>query len=252
MVVFDVWNFNGEPIAAARIRYLAPYVNRFVVVEGAYTFSGRKKDRLFIEDAPFRNDPNVEVVVVPDYVSGGAWANETHQRNAGGEAFIRLGSLDDFGIFSDADEVPGADFFPTLLHPQSPSALWYAQNFFYYNFNWQKTSLWPPHGFGIRHAAARSTTTQRLRTHGQKNYVKSGWHASYFETPERIADKIRSFSHTELNTPEFTDVEKIRARIADGKDLFNRPGEDCVPSTVTLPLAMVEFNEALVKAQRGG
>ena len=269
MMIYDVWNYNGEPIAGARIDLLAAApggppgaslgVDKFVVVEGRYTFAGRRKDRLFVEDAPFRNRPDVEVVVVEDYVPGGAWANETHQRNAGGEAFIRLStSRDDLGIFSDADEVPNRDFLETLHRFTGPGndVLWYAQDFFYYNFGWRKQQPWPPHGFGATPATARAATTQRLRTYGNKQYVHSGWHASYFETPERISDKIQSFSHTELNVPKFTDAARIRERIASGKDLFDRPGEDCVAVPYTaleaLPSVMRTFNNHLTRKQSMG
>lgn len=264
MTIYDVWNYNGEPIAQARIDLLASApgadgVDRFVVVEGRYTFSGRRKARLFVEDAPFRSRPDVEVVVVEEYVPGGAWANETHQRNAGGEAFGRLstGSAD-LGIFSDVDELPGLDFPETLRRFTGPGndVLWYGQDFYYYNFGWRKRQPWPPHGFGAARAAARAATTQRLRLYGNKQYVRSGWHASYFETPERISDKIQSFSHTELNVPHFTDADRVRERIASGRDLFDRPGEDCVAvpyaDIETLPPAMRTFHDHLVRKQTMG
>lgn len=249
-MIYDIWNYNGEPIADARIQYLAPAIGKFVVVEGLYTFSGKKKDRLFVEDAAFRARPDVEIVVVKDYVPGGAWANETHQRNAGGEAFLKLSQTGDLGIFSDADELPAIDFTDAAkaYFHSGGSALWYEQDFFYYNFGWRKKSPWPPHGF----CATRPTvplSIQKLRTSGQKAFCRSGWHASYFETPARIADKIRSFSHTELNIPRFTDETMIRARLRDGKDLFDRPGEDCDSASLILPSVLLEFNARLVAEQ---
>lgn len=248
---YDVWNYNGEPIADARIDYLAPAVGKFVVVEGRHTFTGRRKDRLFVEDAPFRNRPDVEIVVVDEYVSGGAWANETFQRNAGGLAFKRIAGADDVGVFSDADEIPELPFFSMAerAFKDGAPALWYEQAFFYYNFGWAKASRWPPHGGAAPYGFIAGVPTQSFRTAGRKQAVSSGWHASYFETPERISDKIKSFSHTEYDRPDFTDTAKIRDRIYRGADLFDRVGEDCRPVSIILPEILSRFNEKLVASQ---
>ena len=49
-----------------------------------------------------------------------------------------------------------------------------------------------------------------------------GWHFSFIMTPDDIREKIKSFAHSELNLPEFTDVKMIRKKIESKEDLFNR------------------------------
>jgi beta-1,4-mannosyl-glycoprotein beta-1,4-N-acetylglucosaminyltransferase len=42
----------------------------------------------------------------------------------------------------------------------------------------------------------------------------AGWHFSFIGDEWFNQEKIRAFSHTEYDTPDFTDPEKIRERIA--------------------------------------
>ena len=44
-------------------------------------------------------------------------------------------------------------------------------------------------------------------------------------TPTEISEKIKSFAHTEFNTPEFTNVENIEKKIKLKEDLFGRKFE---------------------------
>ena len=54
---------------------------------------------------------------------------------------------------------------------------------------------------------------------------KGGWHLSYFGDENFIKNKIENFSHQELNVEEFTNTEKIRKRIEDKTDLYDRKNE---------------------------
>ena len=49
-----------------------------------------------------------------------------------------------------------------------------------------------------------------------------GWHFSFLKEPKDISKKIQSYSHSEFNTPEFTDEVKIAARIKNRQDIFDR------------------------------
>ena len=52
--------------------------------------------------------------------------------------------------------------------------------------------------------------------------INGGWHFSFLQTPQEIAKKIKSYSHGEFNTRENTDEKKIKTKIKEGKDIFNR------------------------------
>ena len=49
-----------------------------------------------------------------------------------------------------------------------------------------------------------------------------GWHFTYLMTYEKIAEKIKSSEHSEYNKHEFTDIEKIKYRVENLIDPFDR------------------------------
>ena len=49
-----------------------------------------------------------------------------------------------------------------------------------------------------------------------------GWHFSFLKKPEDISKKIKAYAHSEFNLPEFTDENKIKERIENKIDIFNR------------------------------
>ena len=54
---------------------------------------------------------------------------------------------------------------------------------------------------------------------------RGGWHLSYFGSAEFIKNKIEQFSHQELNLEEFTNIEKIKYRVDNNIDLYDRPND---------------------------
>ena len=46
-LIIDYIIYNGEPIVEYRLQYLNNYVNYFVIVESAFTHSGKKKPELY-------------------------------------------------------------------------------------------------------------------------------------------------------------------------------------------------------------
>jgi len=49
-----------------------------------------------------------------------------------------------------------------------------------------------------------------------------GWHFSFLYNVEGIINKISSFQHSEFDKKEFKDMNKIKEKIKEGKDIFNR------------------------------
>jgi beta-1,4-mannosyl-glycoprotein beta-1,4-N-acetylglucosaminyltransferase len=50
----------------------------------------------------------------------------------------------------------------------------------------------------------------------------AGWHFGYVMEPERIAEKIGAFSHSEFDNPYFRDMARIERCRQDHTDLFER------------------------------
>ena len=49
MLVIDYVLYNGEPIIEFRLKYLNNYVDKFIIVESIFTFSGKKKDDFYFK-----------------------------------------------------------------------------------------------------------------------------------------------------------------------------------------------------------
>jgi len=55
------------------------------------------------------------------------------------------------------------------------------------------------------------------------NFIKNGgWHFSFLMTPQKIREKIKSFAHSEFNTNDYNDLDKITNSIIKGIDIFDR------------------------------
>ena len=108
---------------------------------------------------------------------------------------------------------------------KSNRCVMFKQNIYYYYFN----GFIHDHWFGSRAVLYKNLITeyksspQQIRNTGSKIVIeKGGWHFSYLATPEDIAKKIQSFSHSEYNTPDYTDINLIKERIAKGNWLFGK------------------------------
>ncbi len=115
---------------------------------------------------------------------------------------------------------------------------------YYMTFDWRVPQQWNQGGRPIvvlgRHIESPHALRANPILHQPEHKIANGgWHLSYFDTPQGISDKIKSFSHTELNTPEFTDIDKIAARRYNGRDPFERFDLERVTDFSSLPLGVL-------------
>lgn len=248
MTTFDVFLYNGEPIADARMSYLYGRVDYFVVVEATHTFRGRPKET-YAERQPWANRDNVFLVLVDDMPSDDPWTNERRQRNAGVEGLRALGAEpDDLVLFSDVDEIPNLS--TVLADPiDTPAVL--DQTFYYYNFRWRKPTRWRNASVCRFGHLGDGHTPQNMRgSMALPTLPNAGWHLSYAVGADGIREKLESFSHAEYDLPRFKTDEHIRRCFEEGIDLFGRPGEDCLDDgTPDLPSALQQFHYDICRAQ---
>lgn len=254
MTIYDVTMYCGESnMLRFRFLELAPWVDVFVVTEADFTFSGTRRELVFLQHIkgvadlfhrarvfylPIRLD-SLPASVTDSFVGDrAAWARETFCRNYAGY-YLRTLKLQpaDRIILADLDEIP--DFRCTALKKALAASIPVSllMQFFYYSFNWQKKSPWcGAIVLGPEHLGEPLEAWRRNRQIFSK--IISGWHCSYFHSPEEIAVKIKSFSHQEYNQPQFTSIQAINERMNKGRDLFERPGEDLevISPATALPL----------------
>jgi len=237
--VVDAFLFHDElDMLDFRLKMLHPHVDQFIVVEADKTFSGRDKPFYYekhrqryawaadkiIHFKQHMDVSRLNLSTAPTEFQPGhdCWQIEYAQRGAIVAACKDFGD-DDLLILSDVDEIPSRD-----------ALAWAAQNinqlpavchlhFFYYDLRHLRQEIWPS-TIICTMGTARSLGTQELRN--RRNAItqiaNAGWHLSYFGGAAAIIKKIESFSHQELNLPQFKEEEHINRCRTLGDDLFNR------------------------------
>ena len=253
--------YNELDMLEYRFNVLDDVVDMFILVESTHTHAGHPKPLFFeqnkaryakflpkiihiiVDDFPFLA-PNI------DYSKNEQWQNENWQRNCIARGISKIAWLDsqDIILCSDLDEIPNPDMLHSLQTTDFNITIHaLVQDFYYYNLNskivseqWVSARLMT---YGIFQQLGN--TFSNLRFYGCITIPNAGWHLSYFGDERFIENKIREFGHQELNKTEFTDHEKIAARVRDGRDLYDRPGNVIVYIPVSqnpnLPPRYTEF-----------
>lgn len=249
MIIDAVLYLDELEMLKRRLEYLYDHVDFFVIVESDITFSGKRKPfnlRKAIADGkidlhflpkivycPFRFDEKLQYLPIEpahyennSHLNSGAWITEKRHRDYF-EQILSTFDQDDIILFGDIDEiplVPAISFCVNALNSHGAVAM--EQWLMYYNFH--KRSKWNWVGtVACTNAFILDNGPQWVR----ENRVifprvhNAGYHLSYFMSPEAIKAKIKSFAHTEYDSPEFTDTNAIQRRIDEGIDPFDRPTE---------------------------
>lgn len=228
--VYDAFIFSTElDLLEIRLATLNDVVDRFVIVEGTMTHAGQPKPLHFENnlDRFAQWLPKITHVVVDDWpeltgsIYDDAWARERHQRDA-----VMRGLEDcqpnDIIILGDADEIPNPVAITSYNASQGLCRL--KQRMFYYYLNCENKEGWDwqkiaPYKMvkeltpcGIRYPPAGDTPL----------IENGGWHFSFCSSVEGIAEKIKTYSHQEFNTPEITDISRIQSLVESGQDIFGR------------------------------
>jgi beta-1,4-mannosyl-glycoprotein beta-1,4-N-acetylglucosaminyltransferase len=249
--LLDVFLFYNEfDLLKARLEYLGPKVNYFVISEANIDFSGKEKDFLLskelIETLPFGD----KIIYHREYLNLHAvswlfkkfkyrnrknrflWKIQDAQRNSTLKPLKKFNS-NDIVIFSDLDEFPSEtaiDEGIQLLQIKNmelkkPLAYSLDQTFYYYNLN----NAAPEDKFYGSVITTLGTLRSYLphRFRSNKNDLmhisKGGWHFSYFMDEEKILKKIHAISDVEnLSAYKNITATEIQRKIISGLDLYDR------------------------------
>lgn len=231
-MIYDCFPFYDElMLLEIRLNELAPFVDKFVLVEAKHTYSGKPK-RLYYDEvkdnevfAPFKHKI-VHLIYDGEPTPPPASARmrrcyETSQRN-----MVELGLSEagpnDIIIESDVDEIVNPSVFPIIKNILVPCRL--EMKLFYYYFNCRASRNWFLPGF-CRFKDYKTAQTIRL---GNGNgyhkciVVNAGWHFSYLVPPAKIPMKLASFCHAEYDTDYYKDVGRIQKCVEKNEDIFGR------------------------------
>lgn len=245
MKIYDCFTFYNElDLLELRLHELYTTVDGFVIVESNQTFTNRSKPWNF-ETHAHRFEKfldKIRYVKVEDMPgSTNPWHNEHHQRNAIVRGIDDV-SADDLVIISDVDEIPRAAAVERMrASDQTIFALRmpiYNFKFNYMKLNPDRYSVW---AMAARRAVFDEIVPNSLRdmrfgffdapyqfvNAGCEVIEHGGWHFGYLGDREYLIDKAQSFSHQEVNTPEFIAQIDPEASIAkrtswkqDSDDLY--------------------------------
>ncbi|KAF6805368.1 glycosyl transferase family 17 protein [Colletotrichum musicola] len=232
--VYDLLLINTElEMLEVRMGQMAPYVDYFVILESDKTFTDHPKP-LYVKEnwdlfKPWHHKMILRKMDLEALKDGSTWARETKSRNAMYEQVIptledeQAASIDDVLIVSDVDEIPKPEVLRALRNCQIPQRVTIHSKIYYYSYQWLGRNDWN-HPQATVYRGADTVLPDDLRSNANDfHFPHGGWHCSYcFSTVEELAQKINSFSHSELNKPEFKDPNYIIEVARRGKDMFGR------------------------------
>jgi beta-1,4-mannosyl-glycoprotein beta-1,4-N-acetylglucosaminyltransferase len=230
MKIVDCFIFYNElDLLKYRLHLLNEVVDYFVLVESTHTFVGKEKQLYYQENQHLFEAFHHKIIHVvvndlprrPPMKYTDVWDNEIFQRNAMARGIPPLEDSD-LLLFSDVDEIPDPRTLQTVK--EGPLRIHSLQmDMYYYNLTTKMESPW------TRCKLLTYQTYQQLNATCEEirnmtcPIFKGGWHLSYFGDASFISNKIKHFSHQELNVPQFTDVNHISQMVKHHKDLYGRP-----------------------------
>lgn len=235
MIIDTCPYFQEADLLDLRLTELDPVVDLFVVVEGDRTHKGELKPS-YLPPALLRRWAHKLVVHTATLPAGDGpvwwWRREMAQRNAIGDALARLRlKPDDMVLISDCDEIPRRSFVQQLSALPPDGIAIAQQRLSYYTFNHTAPEVLWTGTRATQYANVDVLGADGVRYVGQERggfprrflFRDAGWHFSYFGGVQRVATKIDSFLHQELNQPGVRDEAAIAQRIAAGDDVYGRP-----------------------------
>lgn len=210
MAIIDCFTFYNEmELLEIRLNYLAPVVDKFVLVESTKTHSGLDKPLFFEENKalfkPFLND--ITHIIVDNMPSvndvSDRWVLENYQRNSIMTGLDHIQPAPkDYILISDIDEIPRRD----LLERQFVGV--YVQRCFMYYLNVLSDENWTGTvGLEYDRITSHYGNPQKVRNHrSQMEPIRNGgWHFGWLGGYERVYQKIKAFAHTEIDQPNIMD-----------------------------------------------
>ena len=263
--IFDCFMYNNEDlILEIRLNTLQKYVDKFIIVEAKQNHQGGDKIKYNLNLEKFEKFENkIEYLQIENFPKNyDNWNRENYQRN-----FILKGlknaNQNDYIIISDIDEIPNLEKAESVFKNKKRYTA-FRQKMIYYKLN--LLNLTETEWYGSKMCKFKDLQNpQWLRNQKVKKYPfyrfdkinwnvieNGGWHFSNIMTPADISKKIKSFAHSEFNTPEFTNIENIKKNIDLKKDLFGRNFKfEKITSSEDLPKYINEnyekFSEFLIR-----
>lgn len=230
-MTFDCFLFFNElDLLELRLKTLSHVVDRFVLIEGEETFSGRPKPLYYQENRDRFSEwaDRITVVTVPRHDTASAWEREHIARDGVAEGTLDA-DADDWLFCSDVDEI----WRPELrdAEPEAERAA-YQMYHSYYFLNTPRLPLYKWRG--TRRVRKKDWIGgQALRGSHGTTIPNGGWHFSFLGDADAASEKLRAYSHTEYSEGLWANKWRIASCIKSGTDLID-------PNVKYLPVPISE------------
>jgi beta-1,4-mannosyl-glycoprotein beta-1,4-N-acetylglucosaminyltransferase len=236
--IYDCVTFFQENLhMELRLNILKDVVDKFIVCESTYDHRGNPKKINFSKNDYPELLNKIEHIVIEEKFPqrNNPWKNQALQR----EYILKeLGDLkeNDYFMFSDPDEIPNPMSIKNLKLEKKFGIFF--QNIYSYKLNilnknespWEGTRICKKKDLKsvdwLRHKVlSKNMKYPFWRIDKEKNIQiinNGGWHFSYLLTPEQIAKKFKSLAETSWDNDKYLNLEYIKKKIEEKKDLFNR------------------------------
>ena len=233
--------FDEDLVLEIRLNTLNDMVDKFVICEATRDHAGNKKELKFNSEKFEKFKNKIEYIIVDDIPlkvkSNRKNWHENHVRDQFQRNAIERGLTNcnprDWIMISDIDEIPDPkkinefnikNRYACFLQKNFQSKinlLNTSENYWPGTKICQKKDLKSPQW--LRSIKIKKKPFWKIFSEKQPQLIKdAGWHFSFLKNPESIIEKIKSYSHQEFNTAKFTNIDKIKEKIAKGEDLFER------------------------------
>jgi beta-1,4-mannosyl-glycoprotein beta-1,4-N-acetylglucosaminyltransferase len=233
--IIDCFIFYNElDLLKYRLNILNEVVDYFVIVESTHTFVGKEKALFFNENKHLFEKFNAKIIhiIVDDFPykhpnvniqNNEQWKNEYFQRNSISRGIPDLKDSDVI-IISDLDEIPD----PRTLNKIKLGQIHVILNslemdLYYYNLNTKINTKWGSAKIISYNAYKElNKSCETIRNIQAAIIPNGGWHLSYFGDANFIQNKIKEFSHQELNNETYTNLLNVENKIKNSRDLYDR------------------------------
>jgi beta-1,4-mannosyl-glycoprotein beta-1,4-N-acetylglucosaminyltransferase len=239
--VIDAFMFNNElDVLNFRLHELNEHVDKFVIYENSWTFSGNKKPLYFEENKEMFSKFSGKIVHIKSNTRGkNNWKSEYSQRHevlAKGVSSLNLNNKDVVS-FCDLDEIIDPKLISNYKQelPQDAPLLvcphWFNVSWDCYLGAWQHHSIIFSYWGELQKRMSRWKGMQCGWRWDHPKFAQpikkkdlSGWHTSWFMEPEGLIIKLKSFAHNgeDWVTEILKNIDLINHRIKSGKDVTGK------------------------------
>ncbi len=230
MKIYDCFLFNGEfEILTLRLKLMHKYIHKFVIIEADQTFSGILKPLLFEQNKErfhrfLHQIDYYPVTSLPD--SESAWDKEHYLRDQ--IRMLTKAEDNDLLIIGDVDEILNMETILKHLPVTSPHLIELPCYYHFYNLQASQkfylTLITPYSAINNTNVGDRNKYKSFALSTIKQTKGLNGGHFTYIfgYDIEKYIQKVKSFSHQELNNSYYLNDKRIKKCLDYNLDLFER------------------------------